>query len=100
MTAPNSHIFELLVQPFKSGLVVVACSASSIFFFLGGGGGGGGLAVKMTFGLVHADPLHPKVSIYKDMGIVWMVHYLKAARPVGKVSLKKEWNYKHKKVMN
>ena len=38
MTAPNSHIFELLVQPFKSGLVVVASSASSIFF--GGGGGG------------------------------------------------------------
>ena len=71
MTAPNSHIFELLVQPFKSGLVVVACSASSIFFFFwGGGGGGGGLAVKMTFGLVHADPLHPKASIYKDMGIV------------------------------
>ena len=42
MTAPNSHIFELLVQPFKSGLVVVASSASSIFFFGGGGGGGGG----------------------------------------------------------
>ena len=37
MTAPNSHIFELLVQPFKSGLVVVASSASSIF--LGGGWG-------------------------------------------------------------
>ena len=69
MTAPNSHIFELLVQPFKSGLVVVASSASSIFFFLVGGGGGG-LAVKMTFGLVHADPLHHKVSIYKDMRIV------------------------------
>ena len=68
ITAPNSHIFELLAQPFKSGLVVVASSASSIFFFLVGGGGGG-LAVKMTFGLVHADPLHPKVSIYKDMGI-------------------------------
>ena len=72
MTAPNSHIFELLVHPFKSGLVVVASSASSIFFLGGGGvgGGGGGLAVKMTFGLLHADPLHPKVSIYKDMGIV------------------------------
>ena len=69
MTVPNSHIFVLLVQPFKSRLVVVASSASSIFFFWGGGGGGG-LAVKMTFGLVHADPLHPKVSIYKDMGIV------------------------------
>ena len=69
MTAPNSHIFELLIQPFKSGLLVIACSASSIFF-LGGGGGGGGLAVKMSFGLVHADPLHPKVSIYKDMGVV------------------------------
>ena len=40
-TAPNSHIFELLVQPFKSGLVVVARSASSIFFFGGGGGVGG-----------------------------------------------------------
>ena len=39
MTAPNSHIFELLVQPFKSGLVVVASSASLIFFFRGGGGG-------------------------------------------------------------
>ena len=98
MTAPNSHIFELLIQPFKSGLLVIVSSASSNFFF--GGVGGGGLAVKMTFGLVHAAPLHPKVSIYKDMGIVWMVHYLKAARPVGKVSLKKEWNYKHKKVMN
>ena len=70
MTVPNSHIFELLVQPFKSGLVVVASSASSIFFGGGVGGGGGGLAVKMTFGLLHADPLHPKVSIYKDMGIV------------------------------
>ena len=67
MTAPNSHIFELLIQPFKSGLLVIACSASSNFFL---GGGGGGLAVKMTFGLVHAAPLHPKVSIYKDMGIV------------------------------
>ena len=70
MTAPNSHIFELLVQPFKSGLVVVVSSASSIFFWGGVGGGSGGLAVKMTFGLLHADPLHPKVSIYKDMGIV------------------------------
>ena len=73
MTVPNSHIFELLIQPFKSGLLVIACSASSNFFFFGGGGGGGGgggLAVKMTFGLVHADPLHPEVSIYKDMGIV------------------------------
>ena len=69
MTVPNSHIFELLIQPFKSGLLVIACSASSNFFFFFGGGGGG-LAVKMTFGLVHADPLHPKVSIYKDMGIV------------------------------
>ena len=68
MTVPNSHIFELLIQPFKSGLLVIACSASSNFFFFGGGGGG--LAVKMTFGLVHAAPLHPKVSIYKDMGIV------------------------------
>ena len=29
-----------------------------------------------------------------------MVHYLRAARPVGKVSLKKEWTYKHRKVMN
>ena len=69
ITAPNSHVFDLLVQPVKSGLVVVASSAC----FGGGGGGregGGGLAVKMTFGLVHADPLHPKVSIYKDMGIV------------------------------
>ena len=73
MTVPNSHIFELLVQPFKSGLVVVASSASSIFLgggWGGGGGGGGGLAVKMTFGLVDTDPLHPKVTIYKDMGIV------------------------------
>ena len=69
MTVPNSHIFELLIQPFKSGLLVIACSASSNFFFFFGGGGGG-LAVKMTFGLVHAAPLHPKVSIYKDMGIV------------------------------
>ena len=43
MTAPNSHIFELLVQPFKSGLVVVACSASSFFFFCGGGGGDEGV---------------------------------------------------------
>ena len=39
MTAPNSHIFELLVQPFKSGLVVVASSASSIFFFFWWGEG-------------------------------------------------------------
>ena len=75
MTAPNSHIFELLNQPFKSGLVVVVSSASSIFFFFfggggGGGGGSGGLPGKITFGLLHADPLHPKVSIYKDMGIV------------------------------
>ena len=68
MTAPNSHIFELLIQPFKSGLLVIVSSASSNFFFWGVGGGG--LAVKMTFGLVHAAPLHPKVSIYKDMGIV------------------------------
>ena len=31
-----------------------------------------------------------------------MVHYLRAARPVGKVSLKKEWTYivDHRKVMN
>lgn len=39
MTAPNSHIFELLIQPFKSGLLVIACSASSIFFFFEGGEG-------------------------------------------------------------
>ena len=67
ITAPNSHIFDLLVQPVKSGLVVVASSAC---FGGGGGEGCGGLANKRTFGLVHADPLHPKVSIYKDMGIV------------------------------
>lgn len=68
MTVPNSHIFELFVQPFKSGLAVVVSRASSIFFGGGVGGGGGRLAVKITFGLVHVDPLHPKVSIYKDMG--------------------------------
>lgn len=39
MTAPNSHIFELLIQPFKSGLLVIACSASSIFFFFEAGEG-------------------------------------------------------------
>ena len=41
MTAPNSHIFELLIQPFKSELLVIACSASSNFFFFLGGGGEG-----------------------------------------------------------
>lgn len=50
ITAPNSHIFDLLVQPVKSGLVVVAGSAC--FGDGGGGGRGWGLAVKMTFGLV------------------------------------------------
>ena len=49
MTAPNSHIFELLVQPFKSGLVVVACSAPSFFFFCGGGGRGWRLSSQNDF---------------------------------------------------
>ena len=46
ITAPNSHIFDLLVQPVKSGLVVVAGSAC---FGDGGGGKGVGLSSQNDF---------------------------------------------------